>query len=103
MELEGLEPIMEENRGASASVSSCTNDMSLASLLVADSQWIYFSSDSIPCLMAQLGPVAPLKPESYKDFFTRYHCDAIRNDQKDVPQKGSRQVVLQRQGLCYPG
>ncbi|ESU39745.1 Hypothetical protein DHA2_151317 [Giardia duodenalis] len=88
VELEGLEPIMEENRGVSASVSSCTNDMSLTSLLVADSQWIYFSSDSIPCLMAQLGPVAPLKPESYKDFFTRYHCDAIRNDQKDVPQKG---------------
>ncbi|EFO62288.1 Hypothetical protein GLP15_748 [Giardia lamblia P15] len=88
--LEGLEPIMEETRGMSASVSSCTNDMSLTTLLVMDPQWIYFSSDSIPCLMAQLGPIAPLKPESYKDFFTRHYCDTIRSDQKDVPQKGKQ-------------
>ncbi|EES98256.1 Hypothetical protein GSB_151922 [Giardia duodenalis] len=88
--LEGFEPIVEEAVEINASVSSRTNDRSLTSLFITDPQWIYFYSDNIPCLMAQLGPIAPLKPESHKDFFIRHYYDAMNNSQKDVPQKGKQ-------------
>lgn len=88
--LEGFEPIMEENVDVNASISSHINDTTLTSLFVTDPQWIYFYSDNIPCLMAQLGPIAPLKSESYKDFFTTHYYDSINNNQKDAPSKGKQ-------------
>lgn len=88
--LEGFEPIIEENGEVNASTSSHTNDLSLTSLFVMDPQWIYFYSDNIPCLMAQLGPIAPLKSESYKDFFARHYHDIVTSEQKDATQKGKQ-------------